>query len=140
MKTIKCYSELIKLPTFKERFDYLYIGGRVGENTFGAERYLNQAFYNSYEWRRLRNEIIIRDCGCDLGIEGREIRAKRLLRIHHIDPITLDDISNRSPKLMDPENLICCLWQTHQAIHYMGWEGVIKEPVTRRPNDTCPWR
>lgn len=140
MKTIKCYSELIKFPTFKERFDYLYIGGRVGENTFGAERYLNQAFYNSYEWRRLRNEIIIRDGGCDLGIEGREIRAKRLLRIHHIDPITLDDISDHSPKLMDPENLICCLWQTHQAIHYMGWEGVIKEPVTRRPNDTCPWR
>lgn len=140
MRKIKCYSEMIELPTFEERFNYLYIGGRVGEDTFGSERYLNQSFYKSDEWKRLRNNIIIRDGGCDLGIEGREIKAKRLLRIHHIDPITMDDILNHSRKLTDPDNLITCLWQTHQAIHYTGWDGVIKDPVTRRPNDTCPWR
>lgn len=138
--TIKTYSELIELPTFKERFDYLYIGGRVGQTTFGSERYLNQVFYNSMEWRQLRNDIILRDNGCDLGIEGRDIINKRYVRIHHINPITMEDIRNRSPKLVDPENLITCLYSTHEAIHYAGWGGVTKEPVTRKPNDTCPWR
>lgn len=137
---IKTYSELIQLPTFKERFDYLYVGGQVGAKTFGAERYLNQVFYKSSEWIELRNEIILRDNACDLGIDGREIQNKRLVRIHHINPITIDDIKNRSSILTDPENLITCLNKTHQAIHYTGWDGVLKDPVERTLNDTCPWR
>ena len=137
---IKTYSELIQLPTFKERFDYLYVGGQVGAKTFGAERYLNQVFYKSSEWIELRNEIILRDNACDLGIDGREIQNKRLVRIHHINPITIDDIKNRSSILTYPENLITCLNKTHQAIHYTGWDGVLKDPVERTLNDTCPWR
>lgn len=137
---IKRYSDLIKLETFQERFDYLYIGGVVGAKTFGDERYLNQLFYNSSEWKRLRNKIIIRDDGCDLGIPGREIKDSKYIRIHHIDPITIDDIRDRTPKLFDPDNLITCLWQTHQAIHYTGWDGCLKDPVERKPWDTCPWR
>lgn len=138
--SIKTYSKLIELPTFKERFEYLYIGGRVGEATFGAERYLNQHFYNSAEWRELRDDVILRDEACDLGIEGRDIMDRRYIRIHHIEPITMNDILNHSSRLMDPENLITCLSKTHQAIHYTGWDGVYQEPVTRRPYDTCPWR
>lgn len=138
--SIKCYSELIKLPTFKERFDYLFVGGQVGAKTFGDERYLNQVFYNSYEWKAFRRSIIIRDGGNDLGIDGREIHEKRLIRIHHINPITVDDIVNRAYKLLDPENAITCLWQTHQAIHYTGYDGCLKDPVERKPGDTCLWR
>lgn len=138
--TIKTYAELVKIPTFMERFNYLYIGGQVGAATFGAERYLNQVFYKSDEWKRLRNDIIIRDNGCDLGIEGREIFDKRDVRIHHIEPITLDDIRSKSPKLVDPNNLICCSRKTHQAIHYTGEDGVYKDYVERTPYDTCPWR
>ena len=137
---IKTYSKLISLPTFKERFDYLYIGGSVGESTFGAERYLNQVFYRSDEWRHLRDEIIIRDNACDLGMEDREIKLKRDIRIHHINPITVEDIRSRSYRLFDPENLITCLDRTHQSIHYTGWDGTYKDPIERQPNDTCPWR
>lgn len=136
----KTYSELIKLPTFKERFDYLYIGGQVGAETFGAERYLNQVFYKSAEWREVRNAVIMRDQGCDLGIEGRELQNRRSIRVHHIDPITIDDITNRSSKLIDMENLITCSSKTHQAIHYTGWDGTPQEPIIRTLNDTCPWR
>lgn len=136
----KSYLELIELPTFQERFDYLYIGGKVGKATFGAERYLNQILYNSYEWKQVRNKVILRDMARDLGIEGREIFEKRLIRIHHINPITRDDILERNPCLFDLNNLITCLDQTHQAIHYTGWDGVLKDPIERRPFDTCPWR
>jgi hypothetical protein len=137
---IKTYTELIRLPTFKERFDYLYVGGQVGAKTFGNERYLNQVFYKSEEWKAVRRAVILRDNACDLGIEGREIQNSRLVRIHHLNPITIEDIRNHSPKLTDPENLITCLNKTHQAIHYTGWDGVLQEPVERAPNDTCPWR
>ena len=137
---IKTYTELIRLPTFKERFDYLYVGGQVGAKTFGNERYLNQVFYESEEWKAVRRAVILRDNACDLGIEGREIQNSRLVRIHHLNPITIEDIRNHSPKLTDPENLITCLNKTHQAIHYTGWDGVLQEPVERAPNDTCPWR
>ena len=138
--SIKTYSKLIELPTFKERFEYLYIGGRVGEATFGVERYLNQNFYNSLQWRELRDEIILRDGACDLGIEGRDIMDRRYIRIHHIEPITMNDILNHSSRLMDPENLITCLSKTHQAIHYGSERMLPKLPIERRPNDTCPWR
>jgi hypothetical protein len=137
---IKTYTELIRLPTFKERFDYLYVGGQVGAKTFGNERYLNQVFYKSEEWKAVRRAVILRDNACDLGIEGREIQNSRLVRIHHLNPITIEDIRNHSPKLTDPENLITCLNKTHQAIHHTGWDGVLQEPVERAPNDTCPWR
>lgn len=131
---------MVQLETFKERFDYLYIGGAVGESTFDCHRYLNQIFYNSNRWKRLRNQIIIRDEGCDLGITGREINDRRLIRIHHIDPITIEDIRDNTTKLTDPDNLITCLYQTHQAIHYTGWNGCIQDIVERTPGDTCPWR
>lgn len=139
-KNTKTYSELISLPSFKERFDYLFIGGKVGDATFGAERYLNQVFYRSHEWKELRSSIILRDNACDLGIEDREIMHSSWIRIHHINPITLDDVRNRSSKLFDPENLITCSVKTHQAIHYTGWDGAPQDLVTRKPNDTCPWR
>lgn len=137
---IKCYSELISLPTFKERFDYLQCVKRIGVSTFGEDRYLNQMFYHSYEWKELRDQIILRDEACDLGIDGREIGSKRLIRVHHINPITIDDIYNHSRKLTDPENLITCLDRTHQAIHFTGYDGVTDDPVVRTPFDTCPWR
>ena len=136
---MKSYSELIKLRTFKERFDYLKLNGVVASETFGRERYLNQAFYTSDEWKRIRNKVIVRDMGCDLGIEGREL-PKGLIVIHHINPITLEDILNRNPALFDLENLISCWTKTHTAIHY-GDERVLDLLFTeRKPGDTCPWR
>ena len=136
--SIKTYSELIQIPTFVERFRYLKIGGRVGEITFGSDRWLNQHFYQSPEWRRLRNFIINRDNACDLGIPGREIY--KYVIIHHITPITKQDILDRNPMVLDPENLICVTDKTHKAIHY-GDEGLLyTEPVERSRFDTCPWR
>lgn len=111
------YKELITLPTFKERYNYLRLNGVVGEETFAFERYLNQIFYRSPEWRTLRNHIVVRDNGCDLGVDGREIFGRSII-IHHINPITPFDIEKRSDKLMDPENLICTSQKTHNAIHY----------------------
>lgn len=136
---MKTYSEMILLPTFQERFNYLKLSGLVGEDTFGYNRYLNQYFYTSREWKQLRNAIIVRDNGCDLGIEGCEIGSGIL--IHHIEPITMDDIKNRSDKLLDPNNLICVSKKTHNAIHF-GDESILTEDVTieRFPNDTSPWR
>ena len=135
----KTYSELIRIPTFKERFEYLKLDGVVASETFGRERYLNQAFYTSEEWRRLRNRIIVRDMGCDLGIEGRELQKGQII-IHHINPITIDDILNRTAALFDDENLISCWTKTHTAIHY-GDERVLDLLLTeRKPGDTCPWR
>lgn len=136
---MKTYSEMILLPTFQERFNYLKLSGLVGEDIFGYNRYLNQYFYTSREWKQLRNAIIVRDNGCDLGIEGCEIGS--CILIHHIEPITMDDIKNRSDKLLDPNNLICVSKKTHNAIHF-GDESILTEDVTieRFPNDTSPWR
>lgn len=139
MKTIiRTYSELITLPTFMERYKYLRIGGTVGTDTFGFDRYLNQAFYKSEEWKSIRRHVIIRDCGCDLGIEGREIHERIL--IHHINPISEEDILDRSDFLLNPEYLISTSHRTHNAIHYGDDSILIDVPLERRKNDTCPWK
>ena len=138
MMDVKTYSELITLPTFEERFRYLKLDGVVGEETFGFDRYLNQIFYQSYEWRKIRDLVIIRDNGCDLGIEGREIRGKIL--IHHMNPISKSDILNRSEFLLNPEYLICTYKNTHDAIHYGDESILYQEPIERTKYDTCPWR
>ena len=138
MKNIKTYSELITIPTFEERFEYLKLDGQVGVETFGFNRYLNQAFYKSDEWLSIRDYIITRDNGCDLGMEGYEIYGRIL--IHHINPITKDDIIQRSRILLDPENLITTVKRTHDAIHYGDSNLLMKAPIERRKNDTCPWR
>lgn len=135
---IRTYSELIKLPTFKERFEYLSLKGCVGKETFGWERYINQAFYRSKEWKDVRNFVIVRDCGCDLGIPGREIPDRIL--IHHMNPILPKDIVLSNDFILDPEYLICTTHNTHEAIHYGSEELLISEPVERTPNDTCPWK
>lgn len=135
----KCYSELIKLPTFKERFEYLKCTGSVCAETFGSYRYLNQKFYTSDEWLEKRNRIIARDLGCDLGVIGRELSIGQIT-IHHINPITVDDILNRTARLLDDENLISTWTETHKALHY-GNDAILKLIFTeRRPGDTCPWR
>lgn len=136
--SIRTYSELITLPTFEERYQYLRLNGRVGEETFGFDRWLNQRFYKDPEWLRIRDEVIIRDNGCDLAIPGREIYSRIL--IHHMNPITKDDILQRSKYLLDPEYLICTIKNTHDAIHYGDENLLVKGPVERKPNDTCPWR
>lgn len=136
--SIRTYSELITLPTFEERYRYLKLDGKVGEETFGFDRYLNQYFYTSREWRDIRNHVILRDNGCDLGIQDREIAG--LILIHHMNPITVDDILNRSEYLLNPEYLVCTVKNTHNAIHYGDERILITAPVERRPNDTCPWR
>lgn len=134
----KSYNELITLPTFEDRFMYLKIGGRVGEETFGFERYHNQKFYNSDPWRTFRRHIIERDMGCDLGLSDREI-AGRII-IHHLNPITLDDILNGNPCVLDPNNVICVCHRTHEAIHYGDLSILNVDLVVRSPNDTCPWK
>lgn len=136
--SIRTYSELITLPTFEERYQYLRLNGRVGEETFGFDRWLNQKFYKDPEWLRIRDEVIIRDNGCDLAIPGREIYSRIL--IHHMNPITKDDILQRSKYLLDPEYLICTIKNTHDAIHYGDENLLVKGSVERKPNDTCPWR
>ena len=136
--SIKTYSEVIALPTFEDRFNYLQLKGRVGQETFGYDRYLNQILYNSYEWRKFRREIIVRDNGCDLACEGHEINGKAL--IHHINPIRVEDIINRNPMVFDPENVITTIHNTHNAIHYGDENLLIISPIERRQNDTCPWK
>ena len=136
--SIRTYSELILLPTFEERYQYLRLSGTVGEETFGFDRYLNQIFYKSKEWKRIRNEVIIRDNGCDLGVPGREIYGKII--IHHMNPIRKDDILRRIEYLLDPEYLICTVKNTHDAIHYSDEGLLIRMPKARTKNDTCPWR
>ena len=136
--SIRTYSELITLPTFEERFRYLQLGGKVGEDTFGHDRYLNQIFYTSDEWRRIRRDVIVRDNGCDLGIQDREIHG--LIIIHHMNPITVEDIINRSEFLLNPEYLISTVKNTHDAIHFSDERILITDPIERRPNDTCPWK
>ena len=138
MKMIRTYSELITFPTFEERYRYLRLEGKVGEDTFGFDRWLNQSFYKDPEWRAIRDKIIIRDNGCDLGIPGREIYSRII--VHHMNPITKDDILSRSAFLLNPEYLICTVKNTHDAIHYGDERLLIKAPIERTKNDTCPWR
>lgn len=138
MMKIRTYSELITLPTFEERFRYLQLNGKVGEDTFGFDRYLNQVFYRSQRWKEIRDQVIIRDNGCDLGVDGYEIHGKIL--IHHMNPITLRDIERESDLLMDPEYLISVTHNTHNAIHYGDEKLLVTAPIERMKNDTCPWR
>lgn len=138
MTDIKCYSELMLFPTFQARYQYLRLNGEVGKETFGFDRYMNQFFYRSPEWRRVRDFVITRDEGCDLGIPGREIFGR--IVIHHMNPIRPEDIRNRSDLLLDPEYLITTIHDTHLAIHYGDEHLLLQEPVERRPNDTCPWK
>lgn len=135
----KTYSELIQIPTFIERYRYLRLGGKAGELTFGNERYLNQILYKSPEWKKVRREVIIRDEGLDMGVDGYSIRGIPI--IHHINPITVEDIVDRNEKVFDMENLITVSRRTHNAIHYGDEELLtIDELIERRPNDTIPWR
>ncbi len=139
MNKLRCYSELIKLETFEERFEYLKLDGKVGEETFGFDRWLNQAFYKSKEWEQIRNEVITRDLGCDLGIQDREI-IDEIILIHHMNPITKEDIINKTDFLLNPEYLITTIDNTHRAIHFGNEEMLYKPPVERFKNDQCPWR
>lgn len=135
---IRTYTELARLKTFEERYQYLRLKGLVGQDTFGFDRYLNQIFYRSQKWKSIRDYVIVRDCGCDLGVEGYEIYGKII--IHHMNPITLKDIEKESEYLLDPEYLICTTHNTHNAIHYGDENLLITAPITRSRNDTCPWR
>lgn len=137
-KIIRCYSELIKLNTFEERYQYLRLNGAVGEETFGFDRYLNQIFYRSQRWKSIRDHVIIRDNGCDLGVDGYEIHGRIL--IHHMNPITIEDIRDESEFLIDPEFLISTIHRTHNAIHYGDESLLMLGPIVRTKNDTCPWK
>ena len=138
---IRTYSELAQLETFEERFMYLRMDASVGKDTFGFDRYLNQQFYKSQEWKSIRDYVISRDNGCDLGIDGYEIDRSVPIYIHHLNPITKQDILERSIFLLDPEYLITTIFQTHNAIHY-GDESLLqnRKPILRTRNDTCPWK
>lgn len=135
---IRTYSELIKFDTFMGRYQYLRLDGKVGEETFGFDRWLNQLFYKDPEWLSIRNEVIIRDNGCDLGIADREVHSRIL--VHHMNPISREDILARSEFLLNPEYLICTSKTTHDAIHYGDENLLMGEPIERTRNDTCPWR
>ena len=136
--SIKTYSKLITLPTFVERYEYLKLQGKVGADTFGFDRYLNQMLYHNPKWKAIRNQVILRDNGCDLGIEGYDIYGKIL--VHHMNPITKQDIETESDFLFNPEYLICTAHITHNAIHYGDASLLITAPIERSPNDTCPWK
>ena len=140
MNKLRCYSDLIQYSTFEDRLHYLELHGVVGEDTFGFDRYINQKFYKSPEWRRVRDFVIVRDNGCDLGVKGYDI-GDRII-VHHMNPLTLDDISNSSDFLLNPEYLICVSKETHDIIHY-GFSSdsysKSKEPVDRKPGDTKLW-
>lgn len=138
-KSIKTYSELVKLNSFEERYKYLKLEGKVGEDTFGFDRYLNQIFYKTDEWKSVRDYVISRDNGCDLGMSDREIKFGKIL-VHHMNPITKEDILNRSDILLNPEYLITTTKNTHDAIHYGSDELLYQDPVERYKNDTCPWK
>lgn len=135
---IRTYSELITIPTFEERYNYLKLNGIVGKETFGYDRYLNQLLYRSSDWRSFRDRIIIRDNGCDLACEGFELQSRII--IHHIDPITVEDILNKHPKVFDPENVVSTSHNTHLAIHYGDKNLISIGPINRYKNDTCPWK
>ena len=136
---MRTYSELIEFKTFEERFEYLKLDGKVGEDTFGFDRYFNQALYHSPEWRDIRRKVIVRDEGCDLAIPDRIIFGKIL--VHHMNPMSLEDIEEHNPDVFDPEFLITVSKVTHDAIHY-GDESLLvdSDPIIREPGDTCPWR
>ena len=136
----RCYSELIKLKTFEERFEYLKLDGQVADFTFNGRRQLNQLLYHSPEWRSFRREIAIRDDGCDLAHPDHKIFGKTLLIVHHINPIRVEDIINRSPKIFDKENVVLTIDITHKAIHYGTSDLLYKDPIERKENDTCLWR
>lgn len=136
---IKSYSELCQFTTFKDRYNYLKLSGKVGEDTFGFDRIFNQMFYSSKEWKDIRNYVIVRDNGCDLGIDGYEIAAQRVI-IHHMNPIALEDIDRRSDILLNPEYLITTTHATHNAIHYGDENQLVTGPIVRTKNDTCPWK
>lgn len=138
MTCYKSYSELSKIKTFEKRFEYLALHGIVGSETFGSNRFLNQNFYRSKEWKEARRIVIIRDNGCDLGIPDREIVDR--IYIHHINPVTIDDVVNMNCSLFDPENLICVSHRTHEAIHYGDKSLLLLDETERKPNDTCPWK
>lgn len=136
---IRRYSELIQLSTMKDRYEYLKLSNKVGEETFGYDRVFNQNFYSSDIWRRVRREVIIRDNACDLAMPGYEIDNH--VTIHHMNPVTREDVKNEEwEKLTDPEYLICVSYRTHQAIHYGDSSLLPQLPIERRPGDTCPWR
>lgn len=135
---IRCYSDLRQIDSFKERYLYLKLHGKVGEETFGYDRWVNQALYKSQKWKRTRRNVIIRDNGCDLGMDGYELN--NYIMVHHMNPITLEDIEEERDIIFDPENLICCSSRTHQAIHYGDESLLPKEPIIRKPGDTCLWR
>lgn len=135
---MRTYDELIQIPTFKERFEYLKLIGEVGKDTFGFDRYLNQNFYKSPIWRRIRNEVILRDNGCDLAHPDFPIAGKII--IHHMNPVDTDDVIYQREILLNPEYLICVSHMTHNAIHYGSQELLPSDPIERKPNDTCPWR
>lgn len=136
----RTYAELIRIPTFAERYEYLkLLDGKIGAETFGQSRYINQAFYQSAEWKHLRHQIIARDLGCDLGVEGYEIMKRAY--IHHINPVTRDQLINRDPIAWDPNNLITVSQDTHNAIHFgVRLPIAAVDPIERMPGDTCPWR
>lgn len=134
----RSYRELLQFQSFEERFNYLKLVGEVGNPTFGYDRYFNQQFYHSSEWRRARNRIILRDNGCDLGMPDYEIHGR--IYIHHINPITKQDVEDFSDNLFDPDNLICVTFDTHNAIHFGDERTLPKTPIERSPGDTCPWR
>ena len=138
MTNIKTYSELITLPTFEDRYNYLRLNSSIGKETFGFDRYMNQNFYRSQEWKRVRDAVIIRDNGCDLGIEDREIYGR--IYIHHMNPLLPKDFRYVTDFLLNPEYLICTTHSTHNAIHYGDEDLLIKDPIARTPHDTCPWK
>ena len=134
----RCYTELIQIPTFEERYEYLRLGGRVGEDTFGFDRYLNQKFYQSPEWKRVRRDVIIRDEGRDLAMKGYELYGN--IFVHHMNPITSKDLLDVAEWIMNPEFLVCVSKRTHDAIHYGDKSLLPQLPVERTPNDMCPWK
>ena len=138
-KNIRTYSELSKFKTFRERYEYLKLDGIVGEETFGFDRYINQMFYKSEEWKRIRNYVITRDNGCDLGIQDRKI-VDSVILVHHMNPITKEDIINKNEILLDPEYLITTIKPTHDAIHYGNENLLAEDLIVRSKNDTCPWK
>lgn len=137
---IRTYTELIQLPTFEERYRYLRIGGRVGEDTFGFDRYLNQVFYKSDEWLEIRDFVIVRDLGCDLAMPDREIPEGVRILVHHMNPVSKEDLLRRSKFLLDPEYLITTVKLTHDAIHYGDESLLFTNLIERSKNDTCPWK
>ena len=135
---IRTYSELIEIPTYKERFEYLKLDGVVGKATFGSRRYLNQKFYTSYEWKRIRDVVITRDLGRDLAMDGYDIEGR--IQIHHMNPMMIQDVIMHNDDILNPEYLITTSYNTHKAIHYSNEDMLVLPPLKRMPNDTCPWK